>query len=109
MSVRPLLLALGLTLGDYLLWTWSLNNSQDVIALVAGVTLPPLILACIWLAAVYVLRLIGGRGGLISRRTARRTLGPGLHEHAAAQPAGAAVAEGGPDADSDQRPHRLAA
>jgi hypothetical protein len=35
-------LVCGLTLGDYLLWNWSLTNNHDVPALVSGLTLPPL-------------------------------------------------------------------
>jgi hypothetical protein len=57
-SHRPLVLASGLTLGDYLLWNWSLNSNHDVLALVAGLTLPPLAIACLWLLAVNVARLI---------------------------------------------------
>lgn len=58
MSHRPLVLASGLTLGDYLLWNWSLNSNHDVLALVAGLTLPALAIACLWLLAVNVARLI---------------------------------------------------
>jgi hypothetical protein len=57
-SHRPLVLASGLTLGDYLLWNWSLNSNHDVVALVAGLTLPPLAIACLWLLALNVARLI---------------------------------------------------
>jgi hypothetical protein len=57
-SYRPLVLASGLTLGDYLLWNWSLNSNHDVLALIAGLTLPPLAIACLWLLAVSVARLI---------------------------------------------------
>ena len=45
MSHRPLVFVSGLTVGDYLLWNWSLNSNHDVIALVSGLTLPPLALA----------------------------------------------------------------
>jgi hypothetical protein len=55
---RPLVLVSGLTLGDYLLWNWSLNSNHDVLALIAGLTLPPLAIACLWLLAVTVARLI---------------------------------------------------
>ena len=41
----------GSPLGDYLLWNWSLNGNHDVLALVSGLTLPPLALACLWLLA----------------------------------------------------------
>ena len=58
MSHRPLVLVSGLTLGDYLLWNWSLNSNHYVLALVAGLTLPPLAIACLWLLALNVARLI---------------------------------------------------
>ena len=51
MSHRPLVFVSGLTLGDYLLWNWSLNANHDVLALVSGLTLPPLAVACLWLLA----------------------------------------------------------
>jgi hypothetical protein len=63
-SHRPLVFVFGLTVGDYLLWSWSLNGNHDVLALVSGLTLPPLAVACLWLFTLSVARLIG--------RTARR-------------------------------------
>ena len=68
MSYRPLAFVSGLTLGDYLLWNWSLNANHDVLALVSGLTLPPLALACAWMLAVTLLRLIGSS----TRRSSRR-------------------------------------
>jgi hypothetical protein len=59
-SYRPLAFVSGLTLGDYLLWNWSLNANDDVPALVSGLTLPPLVLACAWLLALSLIRLLGG-------------------------------------------------
>jgi hypothetical protein len=59
-SYRPLAFVSGLTLGDYLLWNWSLNANHDVLALISGLTLPPLLLACAWLLAVNLIRLVGG-------------------------------------------------
>jgi hypothetical protein len=53
-----LALVSGLTLGDYLLWNWSLNHSHDVLALISGLTLPPLALAWLWLLALSVARLL---------------------------------------------------
>jgi hypothetical protein len=55
---RPLALVSGLTLGDYLLWNWSLSDGHDVLALVSGLTLPPLAIACVWLLAVSLARLL---------------------------------------------------
>jgi hypothetical protein len=57
---RPLVFVSALTVGDYLLWSWSLNGNHVVIALVAGLTLPPLALACLWLLALGLVRLIAG-------------------------------------------------
>jgi hypothetical protein len=59
-SYRPLALVSGLTLGDYLLWNWSLNAGHDVLALISGLTLPPLALAFLATLVVTALRMIGG-------------------------------------------------
>ncbi len=58
MSHRPLALVSGLTVGDYLLWNWSLNGSHDVLALVSGLTLPPLAVAFVWLFVLSLARLV---------------------------------------------------
>ncbi len=58
MSQRPLVLVSGLTIGDYLLWNWSLNANHAAIALISGLTLPPLALAALWLLALGVARLL---------------------------------------------------
>jgi hypothetical protein len=71
-SYRPLVFVTGLTVGDYLLWNWSLNGNHDVLALVSGLTLPPLAVACLWLLAMSVARLIGA----IARRPAWRARRP---------------------------------
>ena len=60
MARRPLVFVLVLTVGDYLVWNWSLNGNHDVIALVSGLTLPPLALASISLLGLAVARLLGG-------------------------------------------------
>jgi hypothetical protein len=57
-SQRPLAIVSGLTIGDYLLWNWSLNHSHDVLALISGLTLPPLVLVCAWLLVVSAARLL---------------------------------------------------
>jgi hypothetical protein len=58
-SYGPLAFVSGLTLGDYLLWNWSLNYNHDVLALVSGLTLPPLALTFLAMLAMTILRLIG--------------------------------------------------
>ncbi len=58
MSHRPLAIVSVLAAGDYLLWNWSLNGNHDVLALVSGLTLPPLAIACIWLFALSVVHLL---------------------------------------------------
>ena len=68
MSRRPLVFVLGLTVGDYLLWSWSLSGSHDLIALASGLTLPPLALASLWVLAVGAARLLA----LTARRPAKR-------------------------------------
>jgi hypothetical protein len=80
-SRRPLVFVSALTVGDYLLWNWSLGGNHDLLALLAGLTLPPLALACLWLLAIGLARLIGG--------AARRR--PGAMSSAVHQPAGAVV------------------
>ncbi len=47
-----------LALGDYMLWNWSVGASHDVVALVAGVTLIPLLIALTWLVVVATARLL---------------------------------------------------
>jgi hypothetical protein len=77
-SYRPLAFVSGLTLGDYLLWNWSLNANHDVLALVSGLTLPPLALACAWIVVMTLIRLIGrsarrsGRGAAMAASDADR-------------------------------------
>jgi hypothetical protein len=66
-SHRPLVFVTGLTVGDYLLWNWSLNGNHTVLALASGLTLPPLAVACLWLLTMSVARLIA--------RSARRPRG----------------------------------
>jgi hypothetical protein len=70
-SYRPLVFVTGLTVGDYLLWNWSLNGNHDVLALVSGLTLPPLAVACLWLLAMSVARLIAATARRPSWRARR--------------------------------------
>jgi hypothetical protein len=70
-SHRLLALVSGLTLGDYFLWNWSLTNNRDVPALVSGLTLPPLILACAWLLALALARVLARSSRRSSIKTVR--------------------------------------
>ena len=67
MSRRPLVTVPALTLADLLLWHWSLTAHHQILAIVAGLTLPPLLVASMWLLALAVVRLLaqGVRGPLI--------------------------------------------
>jgi hypothetical protein len=55
---RPLAIVSVLATGDYLLWNWSLQGNHDVLALVSGLTLPPLAIALVWLLALAAARLL---------------------------------------------------
>ena len=68
MSHRALFTVLALTIADVLLWHWSLAGNRDVLAIMSGLTLPPLCAALVWLTAVNLARLLA-RG---ARRPAAR-------------------------------------
>jgi hypothetical protein len=40
------------------LWNWSLNGNHDVLALIAGLTFPPLAVAAVWLLALTIAGLL---------------------------------------------------
>jgi hypothetical protein len=84
---RPLALLSGLTLGDYLLWNWSLSGNHDVLALVSGLTLPPLAIACLWLLALGLGRWIARSRPRSRVQVGRRRDGVNRHpEHPARGP-----------------------
>ncbi len=91
MSLRPLVFVIGLTVGDYLLWNWSLNGNHDVLALVAGLTLPPLAVACVWLAAVSVARLLASK----ARRSGARGRSDAGRQQSSAQAHATAAGDAG--------------
>jgi hypothetical protein len=68
---RPLAIVSGLTIGDYLLWNWSLNGHHDVLALISGLTLPPLAIALLWLLALTLARVLAST----TRRSRARPVG----------------------------------
>jgi hypothetical protein len=115
-SHRPLVFVSGLTVGDYLLWNWSLNGNHDVLALVSGLTLPPLAVATLWLLALTIARLIARSARRPSAQAGRRVAraangerhGRGRHRRptASGSPADAPQAA---NAKSDRPPRKLAA
>jgi len=58
-SRRPVALVSALTAADYLLWNWALSGGHEVLALVAGLTLPPLVAACALMFALGLARVLG--------------------------------------------------
>jgi hypothetical protein len=109
-SHRPLVFVSGLALGDYLLWSWSLNGNHTVLALVSGLTLPPLVVAWLWFLAVSLARLIAGAArrrpaGQLRQPHARKTR---RRRRLASATAAAQPAAGSP-APSDAPSHKLAA
>jgi hypothetical protein len=99
----------GLTLADYLLWNWSIGGGHDVLAVVSGLSLVPLVLASAWLLVLSVTRLIAGgarrprrpswRAASGAPRAASPRLAPlhagGLHVDADGEPAPATPAHAG--------------
>lgn len=94
-SRRPLVFVSGLTLGDYLLWNWSLNGNHDVIALISGLTLPPLAVVLLWLLALGIARLLAHaarRPRLRARTSAHSGPQRAAATNAAAEPASSTAA-----------------
>jgi hypothetical protein len=54
----PLAIIALLALGDYLLWNWSLGANHDILALVSGMTLIPMLIALGWLIVLALAHLI---------------------------------------------------
>jgi hypothetical protein len=86
-SHRPLALVAALTGGDFLLWNWSLDANHTVPAVIAGLTLPPLVAACALMLVLTTARLVsqirapapsaGGRSRRSRRRNATAKPAPG--------------------------------
>jgi hypothetical protein len=73
-SHRPLVFVSGLTVADYMLWNWSLNSNHDVLALVSGLTLPPLAVGWVWLLALTVVSAIARSAWRPAARTRIRSI-----------------------------------
>jgi hypothetical protein len=113
-SHRPLALVSGLTLGDYLLWNWSLGGSHDVLALVSGLTLPPLAVVFVWLIVLTVARLIAhatrdSRAQRDQRRHGQRGVARGTGASGGTGASRAARASGDDLPASASSPDKLAA
>jgi hypothetical protein len=67
--LRPLAVILALLGVDYLLWDWSLSANHGAVAVAAGLTLPPLVVALLWL----ILRVAWRGLGRAARRHVRVT------------------------------------
>lgn len=104
MSRRPLVFVSGLTLGDYLLWNWSLNGNHDVVALISGLTLPPLAVVLLWMLALGFARLLGRA----ARRPAMRARGAASRQRGSA-PVSATAAPASPEAAGSSQSRKLAA
>ncbi len=89
--IRSLAVVGVLALGDYLLWNWSLGANHDVVALVAGMILIPLLIALAWLAVVAIVRLLA-RAAKLPKGGAATQPHPVLAEPAAVAEHAAAVA-----------------
>jgi len=106
---------LALTIADVLLWHWSLAGNRDVLAIVSGLTLPPLCAALLWLTAVNLARLLA----LGARRPAARLRAQttrvmrrraGMRQHVTALSAAPARSRrGGTPAAGSDKPRKLAA
>jgi hypothetical protein len=82
-SRRSSVFVLALTVGDYLLWNWSLSANQDALALASGLTLPPLALISLWIVALGTMRLLAN----VARRPERPSARPARRARPAQRPA----------------------
>ncbi len=89
--LRPRLVVVSLlALGAYLLWNWALSANHDVVALVCGMALIPLLIALAWLLVLGALRLLTG----LARRPPA-TVAASRARVAVAEPSGVAAGAGG--------------
>jgi hypothetical protein len=90
--LRPRLVIVALlALCDYLLWNWSLSANHDILALVSGMTLIPLLLALAWLVVLAVGRLLAD----VAQRSRTRRVGLGRRVAGSARTGAAAGATAG--------------
>jgi hypothetical protein len=118
--IRSLAVIGVLALGDYMLWNWSLGANHDAVALVAGMTLIPLLIALTWLVVVAIARLlahaaqlpkagagahVGGDEALRGARAGGRSRGSRVGGGAASTTGARAVAATGAQTTSAAEPH----
>lgn len=115
-SPRPLALVTALTGADFALWNWSLSANHTVLALVSGLTLPPLAAACALMLAIGGARLAARMRPMLSpalraraargRRAAIASATPrGAHARPPKRPVRSARARGEhPSLDPDAAP-----
>jgi hypothetical protein len=109
-SRRPLVYLIGLTVGDYLLWNWSLNSNHDVIALASGLTLPPLALMLLGLLAVGIAKLVAHTARRPAARRNGNAAAPTHPAKARGAAAGVAIEEQpAPSASTGASSRKLAA
>ena len=75
MPLAPLVVVFALVAIDYGIWNWAIGGNHEVIALVAGLAMAPLVIALAWLVAVAL-----GSGAItvarrLGREVATRVLG----------------------------------
>lgn len=68
---RPLPAFVGLTVADYLAWSWSAAHGPRIVALFCGLVLTLLILAVVWMLLASLVRFLVDRS-LLSRRVVIR-------------------------------------
>lgn len=95
---RTLAVLLPLTVGDYLLWKWSVAGSHDVIALASGMTLLPLAALSVGRLGVSVLGAVAHTLRGSPRMSRRMRTAPPLtgHRRTNATAAGDALGTGTP-------------
>lgn len=76
-SHKPLALVAALTGADFLLWNVALGANDTILALIAGLTLPPLVAACALMLVLTAARLVSrvrapGMPALPRQRATRR-------------------------------------
>jgi hypothetical protein len=73
---RPLPAVLGLTVADYLLWSWSAADGPRVLALVCGLALTLLLLVLAWMLIASLMRFLVDRSPLSRRVEVGRGAAP---------------------------------